>query len=206
MRLRDAIFAKLYNHAEGRFITGRSAAGTPSEHTAIDNSTWLSSALQLEKLDAQQVNQLSSSLRYTVDNFVKTFEVDGQSFLGAHYFLSSFHDKYIEKQNAQEKALHIEATTGLILGLQDFADAWPQDANTPYFREVASQLWINLQHYIKEKGFTYSLLCIQDIFSVKEVTVSAVWYLKTHKYFTNNPQAYDEPTVLSRSMMVSGIE
>ncbi|MEM1182737.1 MAG: immunoglobulin-like domain-containing protein, partial [Acidobacteriota bacterium] len=201
--LRDAIFSLLYNEEGRHFITGMSDQGVPSPHVAIDNSTWLASALNLEELAShpEMVAKLSDSLDFTIRSFVRRFFIEGQFYYGAHYFLNSFEDAYILNEGqSQNEVYHIEATTGLILGLMDFADAFPDDPNAGYFRREALSLWKDMQRYIHDLGFIYGYQSIQDLFEPLESTVSAVWYLDTLRYFRENPDRYDEnPPVITLS-------
>jgi len=183
MDLRNAIFEHLYK--DGRFVTGDS-----SSLTAIDNSTWLCSALNREQLGKRKIANLASGLNFTIENFVKPIEVAGQAYWGAHYFTSDFTDRYIQQGGDQEAAYHIEATTGLIVALNDFADSYPLHASTEYFRAVATMLWREMQVYVNRFGLPYSSLEIQDLFSTFECTVSAVWFLQTYQYYQQHPEFY----------------
>lgn len=184
--LRDAIFSNLYR--DGHFVTGNG-----SSLVAIDNSTWLCSALRRDELSSGQVDQLASGLNYTIATFVKPIVVGGGVYWGAHYFTNDFHDRYITQGGDQEAAFHIEATTGLIVALNDFADSFPNHENTEYFRHTATYLWREIQLFINHFGLPYSSVDIQDLFATFECSVSSIWFLQTHRYYQAHPEYYDLP-------------
>ena len=189
-RLRSSIFENLY--VNERFVTGEGATVT-----AIDNTTWLCSALNREELLGEDRKygpmrqKLASSMKYTVDNFVKHIEMrQNLSYWGAHYFPNEFEDTYIEQSDDQESAYHIEATAGLIIALNDYADSFPNNKYSDYFRKVAVLLWQEMQLYVNRYGLLYSSLEIQDLFVTYECTVSSVWFLKTYQYYQEHPEFY----------------
>ena len=193
--LRTAIFDKLFKMDEGRFITGRDASGVSSVHTAIDNASWLARAVNFAELNSVQREKLGQALLYTVDSFVKFMDYQGRWYYGAHYFQSDFEDLFITKGGAQTNAYHLEATTGLILGLNEYADAYPEDGFSSYFRYRAKQLWLAMQPFVEDNGFIYSSESIQDLFSPLESITSAVWYIDIYDYYDEHPEACDGPKV-----------
>jgi len=189
--LRDGIYEKLYDSNKKRFITGRTSAGEIIPYTAIDNTSWLTLALNLKELSNEQIERLSGSLLYTVNQFTKDFEIAGENYFGAHYFEEGFEDTYIRKSDAHSKYLHVEATCGLICGLLEFANVFPDDPNTPTFRYTASELWKGMQRFIDNFGFVYASNSLKDVAEPIEASVSAIWYLKTCHYLENTIKKKD---------------
>lgn len=183
-KLRESIYAKLYDNKKRRFITGRSSSGEPSAYTAIDNASWLSLALDLDELNEAQIQSLSESLVYTINNFTKTFKIADNDYFGAHYFEDGFEDPYIEKSDVHSKALHVEATCGLICGLIEFANTFPSDPNSPLFRITALKLWTDIERFVDDFGFVYASTSLKDVSEPIEASVSAIWYLRTYNYLT----------------------
>jgi hypothetical protein len=187
--LRDAIFEKLYNTQERRFITGRTPEGIPSTHTAIDNTTWLCSALKLEELSTEHVGALADGLHYTVEEFTKDFVISDKTYFGAYYFQDEFKDPYISEDGLKSDSYHIEATAGLIISLHDFADAFPSHTHSPHFRYVALDLWKNMQYFVEEFGLKHSSISIKNLFVSLDSHTSAVWFLRAYKnYFQQKGQ------------------
>ena len=164
-------------------ITGRTATGVPSKFTAIDNASWLALSLNLNKLNADQIKILSDSLIYTISNFTADFEIDGNTYFGAHYFPDGFEDPYIGKSDSFSISYHTEATCGLICGLIEFGRAFPDNSLSPFFIDVAVKLWVDMQYFIKDFGFIYASASENGIFEKTEASVSAIWYLMTLNYF-----------------------
>ncbi len=202
VNLRDATFSKLYNATDGRFITGRAPDGTPSPHTAIDNATWLTSALNLAQLTATKREQLASGLSYTVDNFTKEFVLNGNRYHGAHYFMDGFVDIYIPGQGGQTTVYHIEATAGMIVALVDFAEAFPSHSLTPGFLIEAALLWSEMQRFVLDNGFLYGSKSIQGLFEDMDASVSAIWFLHIRDRLRDFPL----PVVIANDADLDGIE
>ena len=189
VKLRESIYSKLYDNDKRRFISGRSPSGKPSPYTSVDNASWLSFSLKLDELSDEQVKALSDSLFFTVNNFTKEFNILGKTYFGAYHFEDGFEDTYIEKSEAHSDSLHVESICGLICGLLEFANAFPDDPNVSLFRSTASHLWQDLQRFIDDFGFVYASNSLKDVAEPIEASVSAIWYLKTLEYFKEDPQA-----------------
>jgi hypothetical protein len=175
--LQQAMFNKLFDPVERRFITGRTAEGLESIHTAIDNTSWLVLAIELEKLPPERVEALADSLHYTVRKFTHDFTINGETYFGAHYFLDSFEDPYIAESGLKSDSYHIEATTGLIISLHTFADAFPNHEHSDFFRNTAFRIWKDMQRFVQKHGLLYSSISIKNLFEPLHSTVSAVWFL-----------------------------
>ena len=186
LKLRESIFSKLYDDSKRRFIAGRSSVGSKSSFTAIDNASLLSISLNLNELNNEQSKALSDSLFYTIDNLTKDFDILEKTYFGAHYFEDGFEDSYVKKSYDHSHALHVEATCKLICGLLKFANAFPDDPNEPLFRNTATKLWEDLQHFLAGFGFVYASTSIKDVSEPIEASVSAIWYLMTLKYVDEN--------------------
>ena len=154
LKLRDSIFDKFYDKDKRCFTAWRSPSGVLSPYTAIDNASWLSLSLKLDELKPGQIRALSDSLVYTINNFTRDYTIAGKTYFGAHYFEDGFEDPYIGKSKQHSAALHVEATCGLICGLLEFTKAYPDDPNAPLFRNTASKLWKDLQHFLKKFHIT----------------------------------------------------
>ena len=216
--LRHGIFTLLYNEAEAHFITGRSQEGVPSIHSAIDNASWLALSANLlpeaqDGLQATQVEKLARGLLFTVTNFVKDLDYKGTKYHGAHYFLEDFEDPYILKVDRQGEVYHIEATTGLILGLSKFCDAYPDHKYTPFFRYEADIMWRVMQCFVNKHSFLYSTQVIKDLFEILESATTATWYIDTCDYFAEHaikcpdrPVGNGSVSVLYDDALVYGIQ
>jgi hypothetical protein len=187
LKLRESIYSKLYDSNKGNFISGRLPSGKRNVYSTIDNASWLSLSLKLDELNDKQVRVLSDSLAYTVNNFTKDFKIKKESYFGAYYFEDGYEDAYIEKSYEHSDALHVEATCSLICGLLEFAKAFPNDPNEPFFRSTASKLWKDLQRFIDKYGFVYASTSVKDISEPIEASLSAIWYLRTCSYFEDVP-------------------
>jgi|GEM_PF-2701651 len=182
-KLRDSVFAKLYNKEERHFITGRNAAGVSSSYKAIDNTSWLVLALRLEELTADQTDMLMASLVYTVENFTNQFTENEREYFGAYYFENGFEDPYIEQSFIHSEALHIEATCGLICSLLKFVRQYPNSPHDTLFRETTLRLWKSMQYWVHNNGFKYASLDLKDLYVNLESSTSATWYLFAYFYF-----------------------
>ena len=183
LKLRESIYSKLYDDDKCRFISGRSPSGKPSPYTTADNASWLSFSLKLDGLSDEQVEILSDSLFFTVNNFTKEFNILEGTYFGAFHFEDGFEGTYIEKSETHSDSLHVESTCGLICGLLEFANAFPEHPNAPLFRSTASRLWQDMQSVIDDYGFVYALNSLKDVIEPIEASVSAIWYLRTCGYF-----------------------
>ena len=185
--LRKAIFTRLYDPVKKRFITGRGPDGSPSRHTAIDNASWLalSANLRIPEGDGVRPGQrerLANGLFYTIKNFTQNISYQKVDYFGAHYFEPDFNDPYVEKApfGAQKDVYHIEATTGLILGLEGFKKAYPTHKFVQYFDYKSRYLWSEVQRFSTDHGFIYGTKSIQDLFEPLESSTTAIWYIDTH--------------------------
>ncbi len=196
------------SHALGRVVTGGTLVdGTlggfrfePSEHTAIDNCSWLSLSVDHQGLvadsltgDIPYIERLSQCLRYTVLQFVKELGVgsDGcnpevsscpprRTYRGTHYFQNAFKDPYIEPSDLQESSYHLEATMGLILGLFRFAHAHPEHPDSADLLQEAQRLWAGAQSFVGDHGFIYSSQRIQDLSARLVSSTALVWFIDVH--------------------------
>ncbi len=154
------------------------------QHTAIDNCSWLSLAVDYEDLtDPAHVEQLARCLTFTTLAFAKDIEFRGKTYYGAHYFFDGFEDKYISRTDRQEQSFHLEATTGLILGLLKFADAYPQHPKTPFLVREAYRLWSGVQGFVSDHGFPYSSQRIRDLSTLLTSSTALIWFIDVHAYF-----------------------
>lgn len=180
LKLRDSTLNKLFNEEQRRMIAGRTVEGIPSKFTAIDSASWLALSLNLAALNAAQVEMLSGSLVYTIGNFTDNFVIRDTTYFGAHYYPNGFEDTYVEKSTP---VYHTEATCGLICGLLKFVEAFPKHPSSPFFRDVAVKLWVDMQYFVEDFGFIYSATSEDGVYETKEASVSTIWYLMTLKYF-----------------------
>ncbi len=176
----------------GRIVTGGVLSGTgtsdtplsfeQSRHVAIDNCSWLSLSVKHQELPEPYREKLAKCLRYTMGAFVRKLPFEDKSYYGAHYFKNEFRDPYIDESSLQEQSYHLEATTGLILGLLVYADAHPEHVASLGFRNDAMRLWAGVQAYVAEWGFPYSSQRIQDLSTQLSSSTAAIWFIDVYDY------------------------
>ncbi len=174
----------------GRIVTGGHFSGTgedlhfsASNHVAIDNCSWLSLSVDHGLLPEQPeyIERLARCLRYTELQFVKPLPFAGRTYLGAHYFQNTFRDPYISPSALQESSYHLEATTGLILGLARFARAYPEHPDAGHFADQTRALWNGVQLFVKDHGFRYSSQRIQDLSTRLASSTAAIWFIDVYR-------------------------
>ncbi len=174
----------------GRIVTGGHFSGTgenlhfsASNHVAIDNCSWLSLSVDHGLLPErpEYIERLARCLRYTELQFVKPLPFAGRTYLGAHYFQNTFRDPYISPSALQESSYHLEATTGLILGLARFARAYPEHPDALYFADQTRALWNGVQLFVKDHGFRYSSQRIQDLSTLLASSTAAIWFIDVYR-------------------------
>ncbi len=198
--LRDAIFSVLWNEEEGRFHTGGAFDServfVRSEHSAVDNCSWLSLSVDYEHLPAGHRRKLARCLQWTIDTFVRDDLIFREKpYRGAFYFPKSFKDPYIEQSGQQEELYHLEATTGLILGLLYFADALEDEfrEEADRFRAEAARLWSVMQDFTRENGAPYSTVRIQDLMTQLPSATAAIWFIDVFDYYDAAARHQDRP-------------
>ncbi len=185
----------------GRMVTGgrltRDEQGDfllhASQHTAIDNCSWLSLSVQYGELEAVHTDRLARCLEYTILQFAKelSFGEDlcdpykascppKKTYRGTHYFQNAFRDPYIEPSSLQTSSYHLEATMGLILGLFRFAQAHPEHPASGMFLREAHHLWAGAQGFVRDHGFVYSSQRIQDLSAVLVSSTALVWFIDVY--------------------------
>ncbi len=152
-----------------------------SEHVAIDNCSWLSLAVNHTGLKDVYVDRLARCLSFTVLAFAKRIRFANKAYYGAHYFLDGFEDRYIAQSHQQEQSFHLEATTGLILGLRRFAEHHPQRAETPFFEAEADRLWAGVQAFVTDHGFPYSSQRILDLSTLLTSSTALIWFIDVYE-------------------------
>ncbi len=168
----------------GRVITGgtfgQDGRFLVNPEVAIDNCSWLALSVDYTDLPPERVEQLFTCLNYAVDKFADhmPFGSKNQCYYGAHYFPNSFQDAYINPSTQQEVSYHLEATTGLILGLHRFHEAHPENSQT--LEEHARALWSGVQSFVRDHGLMYSSQRIQDLSTRLASSTAAIWYLDTY--------------------------
>ncbi len=174
----------------GRIITGGQISTEKgaevfeaSPHVAIDNCSWLSLSVDYDRLApaSETVDRLAKCLLYTELQFVKPLRFYAKTYLGAHYFQNAFRDPYIEPSQLQESSFHLEATTGLILGLDRFANAYPEHPLSKRFAQKAQVLWDGVQAFVQDHGFRYSSQRIQDLSTLLSSSTAAIWFIDVYR-------------------------
>ncbi len=187
---RPALEEALETQDLGRIVTGGHFSGTgedlhfsASNHVAIDNCSWLSLSVDHGLLPEQPeyIERLARCLRYTELQFVKPLPFAGRTYLGAHYFQNTFRDPYISPSALQESSYHLEATTGLILGLARFARAYPEHPDAGHFADQTRALWNGVQLFVKDHGFRYSSQRIQDLSTRLASSTAAIWFIDVYR-------------------------
>ncbi len=155
----------------------------PSRHVAIDNCSWLSLSVDYASLGDQPeyVEKLARCLEFTVLRFSRDIDYEGKSYYGTHYFQNSFRDPYIEPSELQESSFHLEATTGLIQGLLEFAKAHPEHPKAAYLQLEAKRLWAGVQAFVADHGFPYSSQRIQDLSTRLSSSTAIIWFIDVYE-------------------------
>ncbi len=197
--VRDAIFERLWDPVEGRVITGGEfVAGEflPNIVSAIDNCSWLSLSVDFNELPQAQKEKLVSCLDFTIENFTSsTLRYEGNVYHGAFYFSKAFHDRYVEQNDAQEELYHLEATTGLILGLLYFEEALAEqfpEASARYLQE-ATRLWSDMQRMVADNGLPYSTIPIKGLMTPLPSATAAIWFIDVYDHFASHHGHVDQP-------------
>ncbi len=152
-------------------------------HTAIDNCSWLSLSVDYPSLtDEEDVDALARCLAFTSLAFGKQIAFRGQSYYGAHYFFDGFEDRYIAATARQESSFHLEATTGLIMGLWKFVEHHPEHPKSSFFRREADALWEGVQRFVFDHGFPYSSQRILDLSTQLTSSTAIIWFIDTYAY------------------------
>ncbi len=216
--LRDAIFTHLWddqhwaqdlgesqqhlkNQDLGRIVTGGTfLAGkgqgqedvfVPSDHVAIDNCSWLALSVDFGTLPPLFEERLAKCLTYTIAVFAKPLPYEGRTYYGTHYFTNRFKDPYIEESALQETSYHLEATTGLILGLYTFKNARPGHPKSQAFGAEGGALWAGVQAFVRDWGFQYSSQRIQDLSTPLASSTAVVWFIDVYEYLQEQDQDLD---------------
>ncbi len=202
--LKRAIFTDLWDVDQKRVITGgvfdRAGTFVPSRFSAVDNCSWLSLSVDYASLSEEEVGKIGTCLQYTIDAFVKElpFDEDPQDrrYLGTHYFPADFRDPYIDlslaEQAKQPKSYHLEATSGVILGLWRFAEETehPQGVG---FRRVANELWAEMQRFVRDHDFPYSSQRIHNLSTQLQSSTAAIWFIDVYDHQRSVDADWDRP-------------
>ncbi len=197
--LRGAIFTELWREDEGRIVTGGEVHDqefVASDNTAIDNCSWLALSVDYDALSPAEKTKLARCLHYTIDHFVRPdLSFNHVLYRGAFYFPNSFKDPYVEASQHNESLYHLEATTGLILGLATFVDAlgeeFPQDAAR--FEQEASALWGSMQAFVESNGAPYSTVRIHNLMTQLPSATAAIWFIDVYDYYEARQNHIDRP-------------
>ncbi len=198
--LREALFTTLWREKEGRVITGgefnTQGEFVANERSAIDNCSWLALSVSYADLSKTEQKRLARCLHYTIDHFVRSdLELGGAYYRGAFYFPGSFKDPYVEASQDNERLYHLEATTGLILGLSQFVNAlkadFPKDAAR--FEEEAAALWTSMQDFVADNGMPYSSIRIHNLMTELPSSTAAIWFIDVYDHFAGKKDDLDRP-------------
>ncbi len=202
-RLREAIFTELWDETQKRFVTGGeiSDAGSfvQSKHSAVDNCSWLSLSVDYSSLPQAHRTKLAECLDYTLHNFTRELPFSGKTYYGAHYFPNGFVDKYIEANGDQARLYHIEATTGLIMGLLRFVDTAPSTEDFAKrmvlagFERRARELWAEMQRFVEDHDFPYSSLRIHNLMAKLDSSTALIWFIDVYDYMAKQHDSVDRP-------------
>ncbi len=210
----------------GRVVTGgeisQDADGVwhleQSVHSAIDNCSWLSLSVDYEDLAEAEsgdsmsevyVDRLATCLEYTVLSYTRElgFGPSGcdpslgrcpplKTYRGAHYFQNAFKDPYIAPSELQESSYHLEATMGLILGLQAFVDAQPGHPKSVFFADEAQKMWSGAQDFVRDHGFPYSSQRIHNLSTLLSSSTAMIWFIDVYDALEQDG-AHDETSGFS---------
>ncbi len=161
-----------------------------SKHVAVDNCSWLSLSVDYADLGAkEEIDRLGRCLEFTTLAFAKHIEFEGKAYYGSHYFFDEFEDRYIAASARQEQSFHLEATTGLILALFEFAQNHPEHEKAAFFDSEARALWAGVQSFVVDHGFPYSSQRIQDLSTLLTSSTALIWFIDTYDHI--NQQGLD---------------
>ena len=143
------------------FCTGLNVDGTKNLNVAIDNNTWVASAILSTDEDTAW-----DCIQYVYNNFV--IKTTG-GFYGCKFFNGSFDDPFVDPNPLYDDMIQPEATFGYIHLLLQFCD-YTIDTTKEYFcRNLANVLYgdmMNFIYYTKWNiGVPYASRFIQDVFS-----------------------------------------
>ncbi len=174
-------------------------------HTAIDNCSWLSLSVDYRDLeDPAKVDALARCLSFTSLAFGKHIEFRGHAYYGAHYFFDGFEDRYISATDRQELSFHLEATTGLIMGLLKFVAHHPSHPQSPGFRREVDALWAGVQDFVLDHGFPYSSQRILDLSTLLTSSTALIWFIDTHEAFYGRDPAFSQGGLSSGAALSEG--
>ncbi len=174
-------------------------------HTAIDNCSWLSLSVDYRDLeDPAKIDALARCLSFTSLAFGKHIEFRGHAYYGAHYFFDGFEDRYISATDRQELSFHLEATTGLIMGLLKFVAHHPSHPQSPGFRREADALWAGVQDFVLDHGFPYSSQRILDLSTLLTSSTALIWFIDTHEAFYGRDPAFSQGGLSSGAALSEG--
>ncbi len=199
--------------APGRIVTGgafntdrgpwQKENFVASPHSAIDNGSWLALFVNYSDLPEPMLDKLGRALEYTLLVFAKPLAFEGRTYYGTHYFKNNFKDPYIAENELQERSYHLEATLGLILGLDHFAQAHPEHPRSARFQTQAEALWTGVQQYVRDWGFPYSSQRIQDLSTRLLSSTAAIWFIDAYEVL--NPTG-PEPVAHTQEASAQGTE
>ncbi len=151
------------------------------DNTAIDNCSWLSLSVDPVALNrSEDIDALARCLEFTTLAFGKDIAFRGKTYYGAHYFFDGFEDPYIQATDRQEQSYHLEATTGLVMGLLTFARHYPTHPKSGYFRQEAFTLWDGIQAFVIDHDFPYSSQRIVNLSTLLISSTALIWFIDTY--------------------------
>ncbi len=178
-----------------------------SVHTAVDNCSWLSLAVDHKTLEPAYVDALAYCLEFTALAFAKNIAFKNDTYYGAHYFFDSFKDPYIAPTARQEQSYHLEATTGLIAGLRTFAEHHPNHPKAGFFRDESDTLWVGAQAFIDDHGFLYSSQRIVNLSTQLTSSTALIWYIDLYESIHPTPsRPLVDAALAADSLSASGSE
>ncbi len=158
-------------------------------HTAIDNCSWLSLSVHHPDLGKEaEAEALARCLEFTTLAFAKTIGFRGRRYYGAHYFFDGFEDRYIAATGRQEESFHLEATTGLILGLLRFVEHHPEHPRSAFFAREAEALWAGVQSFVTQHDFPYSSQRILNLSTRLTSSTAIIWFIDTFRVLETFPE------------------
>ncbi len=183
-----------------------------SNHSAIDNCSWLSLSVDYPALEtgrgdgvhSDYVQKLARCLEYTTLLYVKPLGFcsskestacpeTASTYTGTHYFQNAFRDPYIEPSELQQSSYHLEATMGLIAGLMAFAKAHPEHARSSDFERTARTMWKDAQKFVRTHGFPYSSQRIQNLSTLLSSSTAIVWFLDVYAMMKASDSDFNRP-------------
>jgi len=165
------LLAQIYDlWVTDHFVTGIDSSGNINYNVAIDNNTWVASALlQYDEETAWKC------IDYVYNNFIIT---SPEGYLGCIFFTSAYSDDYVTPNPDYEKMIQPEATFGFIHLLIQYADLTANTERRSFCITLAKELYQSMLYFKKNTsesgiGIPYASMDILNMFSTIDCIASS---------------------------------